>query len=568
MKRRLLFYFLTTGLVMLLLTGIGGCQWLGRDPLSRLGGGNQQTPAASIFVPKQAPVMVSLLVNPDRLKVRRQSRQELNQIKTSLLINTGLDYQRDIQPWLGDEITLAITSKDIDRDAENGQQPGYLMALSTVDPDKSRQFLEGLFSKRAIAGTDLGVEQYKGVKLLYDNFSTQLDNRKPSHDNSQGMLSGAVVGDRFVLFANYPKVLRDAINNVQASELSLSSSSQYQQSLTLLPSRTIGVSFLNLPTLAELLGKQAEAQTDQSQIITFELTSQGLAAETTLLATSATDSNATPVSQPVKALQYIPVGAGLAISGSKLERLSNSDLNQLWTKVSAGISGSGSNASRLVNQPLAALEARWGIDLPQDIFSWVQGEYALGMLPHSNQVAPDWVFVAEKSDAATAGISHLDAIASSQGLSISLLTVGEQKISAWTQLTTAPTSFAEPRVSIALKAKVQGVHTTVGNYEILATSIEALNAALKAPQKQSMLSSLEFKASIDPIPQPNKGYLYLDWMASQETLERQLPILRLLEVVGKPFFSHLRSITISSYGNETGLLKGGVFFKLDDKGVS
>jgi len=82
--------------------------------------------------------MVSLLVNPDRLESflaarpgqRRRARQELNQ-KTNLLANTGLDYQRDIQPWLGDEITLAVTTIDIDRDEQNGRQPGSLMALAT-----------------------------------------------------------------------------------------------------------------------------------------------------------------------------------------------------------------------------------------------------------------------------------------------------------------------------------------------------------------------------------------------------------------------------------------------------
>jgi len=57
-----------------------------------------------------------------------------------------------------------------------------------------------------------------------------------------------VVGDRFVLFA-YPKVLRDAINNVQAPELNLTSSS-HQQALTRLPQNRISVTFLNLPSVA------------------------------------------------------------------------------------------------------------------------------------------------------------------------------------------------------------------------------------------------------------------------------------------------------------------------------
>jgi len=88
------------------------------------------------------------------------------------------------------------------------------------------------------------------------------------------------------------------------------------------------------------------------------------------------------LSQPVGALQHIPGAAGFSISGSDLSQLRNTNLNQLWTQVSAKLSGSSYDAiSRLINQPLAALQARWGIDLPQDIFSWVQ--YALGLpMPH------------------------------------------------------------------------------------------------------------------------------------------------------------------------------------------
>jgi len=56
--------------------------------------------------------------------------------------------------------------------------------------------------------------------------------------------------------------------------------------------------------------------------------------------------------------------------------------------------------------------------------------------------------------------------------------------------------------------------------------------------------------------------MYLDWTASQGILA-PLPILKLLEIAGKPFFSNLRSLTTSSYGSETGLVKGGVLFRFD-----
>lgn len=550
MKRRLFFSLLAAGVIVLLLIGIGGYYWLVQASPLTVG---KKTPAAAIFVPKQSPAMVSLLVNPDRLTgiqavVRpnewQQTHAELNQLKTSLLANTGLDYQQDIQPWLGNEITLAVTTTDIDHKAENGRQPGYLMVLATKDVQKSREFLQLMFSQRATAGTELVNQQYKGVKLI-----------------NAGTLAGAVVGEH-VLFANDLKVLRSALNNVQAADLNLLSSTQYQQALSLLTPRSIGVTFLNLPSVSAWLGYKPTTHTYQSQLITWELNRQGLLAETVLLAapTQETSPPAPELTQPVGALKYMPAPASFSISGSDLSRLGNTDLNQLWTQTSA-ISSSGYDAISRLNQPLADLQTYWGIDLPNDIFSWVQGEYALGLLPDAEQTNPDLIFVAEKSANAATGIARLDQIATQKGLSITPLTLKEQKIFAWTQLTTAPANSSSPESSITLQAKVKGAHTTVGDYEIFTTSIEAMDQAINRTMG-SLADHPQFQASVEAMPQPNQGYVYLDWVASRKLLERQLPILKLLEVVGKPFFSHLRSLTVSSYGSETGILKGGILFCL------
>lgn len=577
MKQRSFFSFLIVGVVVLLLTGCNYF-WSGRGtPLSLLRGGSQANPAAAMFVPKQAPAMVSLLVNPDALDsfwqmIATGERQgaELSSLKTSLLADTGLDYQRDIKPWIDDEITLAVTSADIDRDASNGRQIGYLMAIATKNAQKSREFLELLFTKRAITGTELMFEQYKGIKLISDNQQSSSATQKPdthSDKSRQNSFSGAVVGDRFILFANHPKILRDAINNVQAADLNLTSSSQYQKALTLLPADKIGLTYLNLPSVAAWQGLEPVAQTYDSQIIALEVNRKGLLAETTLLAAPNQEIAPPPtLSQTVGALQYIPAATQFSISGSDLSHLENTNLNQLWQQ-STQLSGasSGGAVSQLVKQPLAELQARWGIELPKDIFSWVEGEYALGLLPRKGLTTPDFIFVAEKSDAAVEGISRLDAVAQQQGLSVAQLPLQNQKISAWTQLITAPASSSDADgSSFTLKAKVQGVHTGVGNYEIFTTSVDAMDEALKAAKNGALVNSPKFQASTDAIPKPNQGYLYLDWPASRTIVERQLPILKLLEVAGKPFFNNLRSLTVSSYGSETGAIKGGVFFQLNN----
>ncbi|MUL39118.1 hypothetical protein BWI75_23185 [Gloeocapsopsis sp. AAB1 = 1H9] len=573
MKRRSFFYFLAVSVVVLLLTGIGGCYWLVRgSPLTLLQGGTQATPEAAIFVPKQAPVMVSILVNPDRLeklrqaiarpKERRRSRLEVDQIKTTLLANTGLDYRHDVQPWLGDEITVAVTTSDYDRDQYNGQQPGYLMALATKDAEKSREFLQLVFSKQAIAPTDLEFEDYKGVNLVYHKPHSQGDNL--GLQPSTRILSGAVVGDRFVLLANHPRVIKDAINNVQAPDLNLTTSSHYQQALSQLPPRRLGLTFLNLPGVISWQGLDT-AQTYESQIIALEANRKGLLTETTLLAASTHEVAPLPqLSKPVGALEYIPVTSGLAIAGTDLSNLNNTALSQLWKQV-AQVSTSGYDAiSRLINQPLANLQQRWGIDLEQDIFSWVQGEYALALLPHADRLTSDWIFVTEKSAVTTEGIARLDTLARQRGYDITTLPLGEQKIAAWTQLTTAPlaTNNSEEG-AITIKAKVLGVRGATDKYEILTNSVDAMDAAFKAYQAGSLLNDAKFQASTEAIPQPNAGYVYLDWTATQSLLERQLPALKLVEVIAKPLFDNLRSLTVSSYGSEPGLLKGGVFFRLN-----
>ncbi|MHC5719244.1 MAG: DUF3352 domain-containing protein, partial [Nostoc sp.] len=216
----------------------------------------------------------SLLANPDRLQALERE-EELSKLKTSLFAKSGIDYKQDIQPWLGDEITLAITTLDIDRDAENGQQLGYLLALATKQPQKSREFVELLFSKRALGGANLAVEQYKGVKLIYDNSQPEQD-----------LLAGAVVGEGFVLFANDPKVLRDAINNVQAPDLNLTSSPEYQKATKELLKGGLAVAFLNLPIVAKWQGLELPEELYNSQIISLALNPKGLLAETTFLTSS------------------------------------------------------------------------------------------------------------------------------------------------------------------------------------------------------------------------------------------------------------------------------------------
>ena len=540
--------FLIAGIITLVLVCVAkfSC-FSGKSPVSLVVRNSQ--PAAAIFVSKSSPAMVSLLVNPDGLQTIA-AKGEFSQLKNSLLTKNNIDYSNDLKPWLGDEITLAATTIDIDRDPDNGLQTGYLMALATTKPEKSREFLELLFSNRAFSGTNLGIERYKGVKVISDNSEYAPDLK------TQNSLAGAVVNN-FVLLANHPQVIKEAINNLQAPDLNLISSLEYQKATQQISKNAVAVTFLNLPEVGKWQGLELAESTYNSQILSFVLNSQGLLTESTFLTNSPVVPSSLPLSQSVGALQYIPESTALAIAGTNLNKLGNSDIAKLWKQVTASIYGSSEEGISRLLQPLVKIQNNWNLNFSEDIFNWITGEYALALLPNSENTTPHWLFVVEKTPELAAGITHLNNIASRSGFNVSSLTLDQQKIAAWTKIT----ATSENNTSINVDTKVKGVHTTLDNYEIFSSDLKTLTAVLSQKQK-SLLENPQFKNSIATIPQPNQGYIYLDWENSQNLLKRQLPLLKLAEVLGKPLFDNLKSLTVSSYSSEPGTLKGGVFLQL------
>lgn len=541
MKFRAFFKVLAAIAGVLLLVGTIGFAWvLAQSPVSLLRGSAQTQPTAAMFVSKQAPLMASLMVNPDRLgtlrrvlanpRDRASARAEFEQFQQGILGNSELDYARDVKPWIGNEVTAAITTLDVDRDRSNGKEAGYLLALRTKDAERSREFLQLFWQKRAVAGTKLEFEQYKGTRMIYG--------RVEASESMPISVASAVVGNRYVLFANSPKVLRDAINNVQADDLNLEHSSDYQTAIAALDRTRIGVVFLNLPQVAELTGQTAP-KTDSSAAIALRLDRRGLIAETALVQPA---NSSVQAARSAEALKYIPATSPIFASGR--------DLDALWSGISQTIAPYG-KVAQFVNQPIETFQKQTQVNLPQDVFNWVKGDYALGLVPNAKTI--DWVFVADRSgDSQAKGIAHLNEIAENQGISTGALTVKDHPIAVWNRLATETAQATD-----VLEAQAIALHTTVGKYEIFASSIDAINAVLNA--KKNAFTNNPVKTA--PLEKSN-GYLYIDWETAQPFLESRFPILNLIELAGQPLFEHLRSITVSNYGNQNNVQRGGAFIRL------
>lgn len=605
---------IATGLIavalLLLLSGVTSLFWGSIQGPGGLVRGSRAEPSAAMFVPKRSPLMLSLVVNPNRLSgggwlpgPGKRARAELRSLRDGLLAPAGLDYRKDLRPWIGDEVTLAVTDLDLDREGDNGRQPGYLLALATRRPQRAREFLQLYWQRRAADGTRLAFEQVSGARMVFvDSPSAPLETSDDSSPARQSVAT-ALVGDRYVLFANDPKVLRSAINHVQVPELNLLNAPRYRRALEALTGPRLAVGFANFQTLGSWIVDQGltvsktplpsqPAGLYDAVALGLGTTRSGVLADVALLKRDAasrleipaeseqgagdspmvgpdtrpdtrpdtvrptdlpTVRPTDPPTDPRAALKYLPSNTAIAASSDHLD--------QFWQGTQRVLKAYPAIAT-VVNRAIGHLESDWDVNFTQEIFPWVQGAYALGELERP-QGPSDWVFVVERTrPEAQAGIAHLDDLARQQGYSIGTLTLADRPVTAWTKL---KPEGQQDSADKALRALVRGVHGPVGptavetpdkdsadvatnnQYEVFATSLEAMEAVLQASGDQALANSQGFRAAIAPLPKTNQGYLHLNWAESEATLSQQVPFIQVLKLTAEPLFRHLQSITLSGY---------------------
>lgn len=288
MKFRSFFWVLITGAVVIFAIAIGSLGWIvTQSSINLVKGGVNTFPQAAMFMPRQAPAMVSLLTNPEKLyawrevslplKNRSSDRRQWHEWETSLLNKIGFDYQQDFKPWLGDEITFGITSLDYDRNSSNGTQPGYLLAAATRNTNLAQESLRNFYSQKS----NVSIEQYKGANIISFQSSTKVkSNNTP--------WAGVVVGN-FVLFANQPQILREAINQAQAVSLNLANTDYYQTALGQVKKPHVGVAYLNILGTSAWLDKSSaltKPSPEQVLSVSLAINQSGLAAETALIGTN------------------------------------------------------------------------------------------------------------------------------------------------------------------------------------------------------------------------------------------------------------------------------------------
>jgi Protein of unknown function (DUF3352) len=555
MKRQSLIIAIIVGIISLLVIGTNAYSWVSVHRSIRLFDLNQpQPPNSAIFVPKNAPAAISLLANADELvnvsslatptAKQNTARQAISKWQQQLGDRLHLDYQREIAPWLGEEITIAITDLDFDRLTQNGSQPGYLAILSSRNPEVSDRIIQTWWD-RQIAENRLKVETYQGVKIA---------------DNRRDKIASAIVNDRYVLFANHPKVLRAAINNLQPPHLSLLDNPDYQQVVAANSHHKIGVGYARMPDLKYWLGQEAGEKYPVAGV-NIGVDRQGLIADLSLYPTSpgstiidSTIVDSTPILTPpklVNTLKYLPRQSKIAIAGTDLAD---------WQQQLANILPALKSLTPTLDRTITAINKQLSINLTQNIFSWTTGEYAIAAIPNPTKTTTDWMFIAERTqpERVDEAIVYFDQLANLAGYNVGLLPWSEKQVIGWTKLVTETSSN-----TARLIAEVAGVHTNIGDkYTIFASSVEAMDATLKAIDQQSILDSDRYQRGANLLTATETGYAYGDWQTIKLLLPEKLQAQPLVKSVSDGILAGLPNISFSRYV-EAGIQRITLLFQVE-----
>lgn len=291
-------------------------------------------------------------------KVKGEFDETRDQLLSDLVKEGGLDFQRDVKPWLGDEVALVVLPP-----AAAGGSVLVGVFVQTTDEAKAKAALEktrkgGDFSGdyRVIDGFVVISDQDDAAdnpKLLdrIEGQSKKDDGGLAKADRFTEMVD-ELAGDRLVLaWADVEEALRQAT---------------YGQSV---PGLDLSKLFKNGGAVAVDFHAAKEALVLQGVSRPFGQTKAGTAALT----------------------EGLPAGTLGALTlfdfGTAVREV---------LKIVGGAGGGGENISDLI-------KSQTGIDLDADVLSWMEGEFVLvaGAVP-PGQPFPDFALVVEPSDKAKA----------------------------------------------------------------------------------------------------------------------------------------------------------------------
>lgn len=530
---------LTIGTAAALVAGGGAAYWYFSQPQA----GTADMMLGADVIPKTALMAVSVTTDPGQWQQLRQFGtpqsqaafdQNLAQLRDRLLTANGFDYQRDIQPWVGNEVTVAFLGTTAPFTAPPGttQQP-VVVVLPIRDGVKAQQILTGVKP----ASGKLSDRTYKGFQI------------KEATGGNQGY-SATVLDNKFLVVTTDPKATDQTIDSF-TSKTTLASIPGYTQALGQIQAETpFGKVYVNLPAAAALSatnsGKAPPTEQQQAQ------QNQGLAAIASLQPNGIEFKGVSWLKPDSQRLLEVQNNAKLMPSRLPADTIlmaSGGNLQQFWRDYSQGAT---TNPITPIDPKMLqeGIKTTVGMDWEQDFLSWMKGEFAIALTGAPEGSSPSLPFsiliLAQASDrrAAETSLKKLDeAMVNRYKFQVQETQVNGQPVIAWT---------------------IPQSGTTINrgwlDNDIAFLSLGAPIASAIVPRPTNPLQDSEaFKTAMTPPLNPNNGSFFVN--VDQAVNSKRFPILQ-LPPGNKELVAAIKSIGVTAAIQDARTVRYNVFAAL------
>lgn len=520
-------------------------------PLSR------DLPVGANIIPQDAVFAVSLTTDSGQWQKLRQfgtkeTQAELDknlvQLRDRFLTNNGYDFQKDISPWVGDSVTIAVLAPRASKSASKpvstsqmaiteAQDQSLVIVLPVKNLERARSILaqpkaikDGLWSDRT----------YKDIPIK------ETQGRNPGETFSATMIDG-----RFVVITDNPKTTDRAIDAYK-NQATLATSAGFADNFHKIATyQPFGQFYVNIPASAKIAAASGDNRLP-AQVLAQLQNNQGLAGTITLESEGIRTIGVSwlnPNSQRVLAVENKTLQMQNRLPPETLTMLSGGNLMQSWADYV--LTSQGNPLSPASPEQLrSSVKSFTNLDLEQDLLSWMKGEYSVSMVPISVKegstqdfrVALVFMVQANNRTKAEASIKQLDEVMKTQyQFQIQQGTVGGKPVVNW----------------IGPFGTLTATHGWLDDdVAFLSVGAPIADKIVPAPNK-TLADTVPFQQTVPTQVNPANGQFFLD----VERTAKYFPLPILLPNQ-QPVLAATRSLGVTSAVNDSRSTRYDIFMSL------
>ncbi|RCJ42179.1 hypothetical protein A6770_08180 [Nostoc minutum NIES-26] len=521
---------------------------------------SRDLPVGANIIPQDALFTVSLTTDPKQWQKlhefgTKETQAELNknlvQLRDRFLTSNGYDFEKDIQPWVGEEVTLAILAPETSKPtlkpvATNKDAAGSQQSMVMVLPVKNPEMAKSIWAQPK------PLKQGKWIDRTYQGFTIKQTDRQAGEH-----LSATLIDRRFLVITDNPKNTERAIDAYK-SKASLATTGGFAENMAKISSyQPFAQFYVNVPTAAKI-ATASPSRHLPAQVLAQLQNNQGLAGTITLEPEGISLKGVSwlnPNSQRVLAVDNKAGKMQNRLPAETLMMLSGGNLQRLWGDYV--LTSQGNPLSPIAPEQLrGGVKSLTNLDLDRDLLSWMKGEFSVSVIPSSpKDGSPEnfragLVFMVQASDRklAEASIEKLDDVMQNQyQFQIQSRTVAGQPIINW----------------IAPYGTLTATHGWLDeNIAFFILGAPVMDKIFPKPNN-TLANTLAFQQTVPTELNPNNGQFFLD----MERTTKNFPIPRPFSNQ-KTLLAATRSIGVTAAVSDNRSNRYDIFFALKKAGNS